>query len=103
MCLMLIFMGCGKQLDETQSDLFGVWKGEDKGVSYILRLDEEGNGRYAWVGNEDMKNIEGRARIKGDVLRISVHSFQINRFPYVEEGIYFLELEGVTFKRFDFE
>jgi len=101
--LIFVFMSCGKQLDDMQSDFFGVWKGEADGVSYTLRLDEEGNGRYAWVGNEDMKNIEGRARIKEDVLHISIRSFKINRFPFMEEGFYYMEMEGVTLKRFDFE
>ncbi len=97
----LLISSCGKSVDEVSSDFIGNWKGEKDDLSYIIRLDENGDGRFGYVGNGTSTNVQGRARINNETLRISMRRFEINQFPYLQDSIFFMEVDGVVYRKFE--
>ena len=98
---LFVLSSCGKQIGEDEVLLIGNWKGEKNNLSYIIRLDADGNGRYAYVGNGTSFNAEGRARRRNDILRISTKRLSINQFPVLEGEVYVMEVDGVKYRKFE--
>lgn len=99
----ILLFSCGKKLGEKEQDFIGIWKGSKDGMSYTIRIEEDSKARFSWVGDGDMRNFEGNARIRGEVLRIAGHRLIIQERPYVEDDFFFMKVNDVVYQRFDFQ
>lgn len=80
--LYLMFASCGKTVEEVHPEFIGYWQGSDEFKSYVIRIKEDGTGRYTYVGNGEMGNAEGKTRFSNGKLKFgAVTGLKVNKEP----------------------
>lgn len=67
--------------------------------TYDIIIDDLSGGEFVKVGNAT-KTVSGKARIKGDRLKIGLKGFSIDQFPTIDTTISssrFIILDGITY------
>lgn len=96
--LALLFISCGKKVSEVDANYIGIWEGADNNGVYSIRIDEESNGRYSFVGDSEMDAAEGKARINNSTLTISLKRLSIDSPPTENEGKWTMIIDGITYQ-----
>lgn len=99
--IILTFANCREKIHQNHPEFIGFWKGNDKLKSYTIRITDDGEGRYAYVGDNDMRNYEGKARYKNGELIIGLKRLTVNQMPYNSEGKQKMEVDGIVYQLFD--
>lgn len=98
--LLVISSSCGKKIEEVNPDFIGFWQGNDDTKSYTIRIEEDGQGRYSYVGGGQMGNSEGRVRYRNGKLKIGPFTgLEVNQEPELSAGVWIMEVEGVIYFR----
>jgi hypothetical protein len=80
--ILFVFQSCGKNVSEVKPEFIGYWLGSDDVKSYVIRIKEDGFGRYSYVGNGEMGNSEGTTRYSNGKLRFgALKGLVVNKEP----------------------
>lgn len=91
---------CGKNIEEVNTDFIGYWQGSDETKAYTIRIKEDGQGRYSYVGDGAMGNSEGRVRYRKGKLKIgALIGLEVNEMPSFNEGFWIMKVENVEYVR----
>jgi hypothetical protein len=94
----ILFFGCRKEAIEIHPEMEGHWRTEAVGPGGVVVEIEEG--KQSSYFNSDVPeeiNEKGKARIKGDKLKIGKEELTINEFPrYDMNGDYSMVVNGNT-------
>lgn len=93
----LLLFSCGKTIDETHPEFLGFWKSKTENGTHSFRFNEDGTGKYGFVGDSKMDNKEGKFRIKNDQLSVGLHRFEINAYPFEGEGYTKMIVEKIEY------
>ena len=95
-----IFSSCGKKIEEVNPDYIGFWQGNDDVKSYTIRIEENGQGRYSYVGGGEMGNAEGRVRYRNGKLKIGpFKGLEVSKEPTLSAGLWTMEADGILYVR----
>lgn len=91
---------CGKKIEEVNTDFIGYWQGSDDTKAYTIRIKEDGQGRYSYVGDGEMGNSEGRVRYQKGKLKIGPFTgLEVNEEPTLNAGFWKMKVENVEYVR----
>ena len=102
--LLLSFTSCKKKVTEVNTDYIGHWEGEDSDGYYTLSIEEDSHAEYyKWNGIAEL-NINGKAKIKNDKLKILTKKFTITQEPTLVTQLdgtteYIMILDDIEFYR----
>ena len=96
--LALLFISCRKKVSEVDADYIGIWEGADNNGVYSIRIDEQSNGRYSFVGESKMDAAEGKARINNSTIIISFKRLSIDSPPTESEGNWTMVIDGISYQ-----
>ncbi|MGV3629773.1 MAG: hypothetical protein ACO1O6_01130 [Bacteroidota bacterium] len=102
---MLLFMfSCKKPVTEVNTDFVGNWSGSDSEAGYTINIQSDSQASYLKLKGASQVNVTGKAKIKGDKLKIFTKKFHIDQFPtrqdpvsWTEEVEYLMVLDGIEF------
>ncbi len=98
--LSILFFSCGKPIEEVNTDFIGFWQGSDTSKAYTIRIDENGRGKYSFVGGGQMGNSEGRFRYNNGKLRIGgLKALTVQEEPNFDGEFWIMKVEGVDYTR----
>lgn len=92
---------CRDKLTMEHPEFIGFWEGSDDKKVYSLRVDEQGSGTFAFVGDGQMRSFRGIIRINGNKIRVGTRILEIITFPILEDGFFMANLDGIEFRRID--
>ena len=96
--LFILLASCGKDVVSNAPEYLGFWEGKKDNQAFVIRIDNEGYGRYSAVGDGKMDSAEGNVRIKDDKLIISLRRLTINQAPFEEAGTWKMTINKVTYR-----
>jgi hypothetical protein len=96
----LISFSCGKAIEEVNPNFIGFWQGSDESKAYTIRIDENGKGKYSFVGGGKMGNSEGRFRYRNGKLRIGgMKTLTLEDEPSFDGDFWTMKVEGIIYRR----
>lgn len=98
--LSILFISCGKNVEEVNPDFIGVWRGDSNNKTYTIRIGDDGQGRYSYVGDGEMGNSEGRVRYRNGKLKFgALSSIKVDKYPEFDGEFWGMVVEGVEYVR----
>ena len=100
--LLLSFTSCKKIVTEVNPDFIGSWEGDGDGGYYSIIIEEDGYAEYYKFNGITEVNVNGKAKIKNDKLKILTKKFTITEFPTADPTAgspnrYRMVLDDVTY------
>ena len=92
---------CGDKIILEHPEFIGFWEGADDKKVYSLRVEEDGSGTFAFVGDGKMRSFRGIIRINGNRMRVGTRTLEIITFPIMQDGFFITNLDGIAFRRVD--
>ena len=99
MFLPFVLLSCGKKAIDLDENYIGFWKGSDQDKSYVLRVEEDGKGRYSYTGSGKTSSYRGGVRIKDDKLFVGLKQVEINQLPDFQDSVIYMVLDGVKMEQ----
>lgn len=96
--LFVLLSSCGKDVVSNAHEYLGFWEGKKDNQAFVIRIDNEGYGRYSAVGDGEMDSAEGNVRIKDDKLIINLRRLTINQAPFQEENTWKMTINNVKYR-----
>lgn len=98
--LLLAAFSCKKKAAEVNPDYIGYWTGSDSEKSYSLEIQSSSKAVYNRYKDFSTVEVKGRAKIKGNTLKVLTKKFTIDQEPRqdaLNPGTYTMILDGIMF------
>lgn len=96
---MVFIYSCRKDIAESDMDFVGTWTG---GYT-VLEIRENGKGNYDYNDGSTTKQVHGKVKIKGNVMRFSfmgiAKKYTIDKRPETTSNGTIMVLDGEFFKK----
>lgn len=103
--LLIAFTACKKKVAQVNADYVGYWEGSDGDAYYYIDIDSDSKARYQKVSGFSNVDMSGKAKIKGDKLKILLKKFHVDQHPKQDTSTYSYDvwtmvLDGITYYRY---
>lgn len=101
--MLIAVLSCKKKAAEVNSNYVGNWSGSDSEAGYTINIKSDSEASYLKLKGASHTEVEGKARIKGNMLKIFTKKFTIDSEPKLDNSSsdpsYIMTLDGIEFKR----